>query len=278
MPRVQRGVAGLRLAAFYHVWAPGRWEEPLAEFLNALGDFTGPLYLGLVGAPKERRTVLSAVTRNHKIATVADSGYEQITLAAVREYALKNGGAVLYAHTKGAARDYALQRPWRREVTEQLVLPWRENLAALEDADVVGSSWQDWGDEPSGFLANFWMARCDYLRTLPPPSTERRTAAETWVGSSVPEPRVYDLAPRRMRWVPTDGRGDRKIDVPEGYIAIMITETGESVLAVQIVPAEWLPDIHERMVWRVLAPEEAQAWRDSYARRETCWTNVTQAS
>ncbi len=274
---MQRGTGGpLRLAAFYHVWAPGRWEEPLAEFLDALdrSDFDGPLRLGLVGTLRERRAVLSAVTRDYEVAIVATEGYEQVALEAVWNHAHLNGGAVLYAHTKGAARDYALQRPWRREVTEQLVLPWRENLAALEDADVIGSSWQDW--EPSGFLANFWMARCDYLRTLPPPDGERRTAAETWLGLG--QPRVHDLAPRRMRWIPTDGRGDRKIDVPAGYIAIMITETGESVLAVQIVPAEWLPDVQERMVWRVLAPEEAQAWRDSYARRETCWTNVTQAS
>lgn len=278
---MQSGTGGaLKLAAFYHVYATGAWEEPLREFLDALdrAEFEGHLYLGVVGSPKE--PILTG-TRLHTLVTAADEGGEQVTLAAVREYAQIYDGAVLYAHTKGAARDYALQRPWRREVTEQLILPWRENLAALEDHDVVGSSWQDWDDEPSGFLANFWMARCDYIRTLPPPPAARRTAAETWIGMSSPlaKPRVYDLAPRRMRWIPTDGRdvdGGRNIDVPKGYVAIMITEDGGSVLAVQIVPAEWLPGVEERMVWRVLSAEESRAWRESY--EERTWTNATPAS
>ena len=257
----------LNLAVFYHIWAAGAWEEPLAEFLDTLdrSGYDGPLYLGVVGTSEERRAAKAAVTRDCKVAIVAEVGYEQVTLGAIRNYAQDHDGAVLYGHTKGASRDYTLQRPWRREVTEQLLLSWRENLAALTTHDVLGSSWQDWGSEPSGFLANFWMARCDYLRMLPEP-IGRRTAAETWLGLG--QPRIHDLAPQRMRWIPTDGRdvdGGREIQVPSDSIAIMISEDGGSVLAVQIVPKAWLPEVTERMVWRILQPEESQAWRQSYA-------------
>ncbi|MBV9805210.1 MAG: hypothetical protein JO130_18575 [Solirubrobacterales bacterium] len=171
--------------AFYHAWLDGAWERPHFEFGQACAQS---------GFPAE-------VVVNWSRATS-----EAPTINLVRDYALENDGVVLYAHTKGAATVEPFRDRWRRSMTARVVARWRENLALLEDHDAVGCHWLTEAEYPgmfgtmtvpadgSGFFGgNFWMARCDYLRTLPPCKDAPRWQAEQWIG--INHPRVVDLLP-----------------------------------------------------------------------------------
>lgn len=174
----------MRVAHFYHLWRPGQWREPAHEHLDALvqSGFEGPVHLSFAGTEHE-------------------------TLERVREYAQRNEGAVLYAHTKGASDPSDFNARWRRSMTDRLVRDWRANLAHLEGHDAVGCHWltaarfpdrRDCPPEQGNvsvpfFGGNFWLARCEYLRTLPPCPQENRWDAERWIGMG--DPRVFDLLP-----------------------------------------------------------------------------------
>lgn len=199
------------LAAFYHVYADGAWPAPLSEFLHALDStgFDGVLAVGIIGKPENRRRVSAALIRDWapEIVAEGDTGYEACTLNAVRAYARTHYGDVMYAHTKGASRPEPFRDRWRRSMTTKVVRAWRSNQDALKDGvDAVGCHWLTEAAYPgmfgpmtiptegSGFFGgNYWIARCSYLRTLPPCPEEPRWAAESWIGLN--KPRVVDLLP-----------------------------------------------------------------------------------
>lgn len=196
----------MKLAHFYHLFAAGSWTEPVLEHVDALhaSGFTGPVYLGLVGAKFWRGAARDAFDPlDARVAAEADSGFEQVTLKAVREYALEHDGAICYAHTKGAADVTEFRKAWRRSMTRIVINDWRSNLQHLERFQAVGCHWltrdgfpgfeQEFPDGTPFFGGNFWMARCDYLRTLPEPSSRNRFDAERWIGLG--DPCVLDLNP-----------------------------------------------------------------------------------
>jgi hypothetical protein len=197
----------VNVAHFYHAWVDGDWTEPVLGHVDALlaADFTEPVYLGLVGAKLWRDAARDAFDPlDVRVAAEADEGFEQVTLAKVREYALDHpGDAVLYAHTKGSADATEFRKEWRRSMTKLVVRDWRINLAHLDRFDAVGCHWltregfpgfeQEFPDGIPFFGGNFWMARCDYLRRLPEPPSRTRFDAERWIGMG--DPRVLDLLP-----------------------------------------------------------------------------------
>jgi hypothetical protein len=192
------------VAAFYHVWAPGRWQEPLTEFLGALSDssFDGPLHVGIVGNFAERAAVQVFLDRDCEFIP-SRNGWEQITLDAVRDYAQQTSGAVLYAHTKGAYNPSKRQEEIRTVLHDQVVRQWRQNVVQLADHDVVGYGWTK--GYQAFFQGNFWVANCSYLRSLPVCSRVSRFRAEGWLGLG--DPQVYDLSPEKivyepLRWEP----------------------------------------------------------------------------
>lgn len=195
----------MRLTAFFHVFADGQWQRPLAEFQEALGDFDGPVRWVVAGsdenAEKVRATGLS-IERAEFTAGEAD------TINHLRAFAQSDDGAVLYAHTKGASCVHPFRDRWRRSMLNRVVAPWREHLATLDsgDVDAIGCHWLTEAAFPgmfgpmtipaegSGFFGgNFWIARCDYLRTLPECDRSPRWRAESWIGTG--RPRVIDLLP-----------------------------------------------------------------------------------
>ena len=89
---------------YYHVYADGYWHTPVAEHLDALAEsgLKPHLTVGVVGEPANRRAVRVAL----RFAGVArwieaNTGWEQVTLDALRQDAASHDDPVLYAHTKG---------------------------------------------------------------------------------------------------------------------------------------------------------------------------------
>jgi len=178
----------VEVAHFYHAWTAGEWRQPWDEHQSALWR--------------------SGFDEANFIPVLVGHGNESVTLNRVLSWAQWNDGAILYAHTKGASNPEPFRDRWRRSMSARVVERWRENLALLEsgDVDAVGCHWLTEAEHPgmfgamtvpaegSGFFGgNFWMATCDYLRTLPPCEPEPRWQAEQWIGLN--HPRVVDLLP-----------------------------------------------------------------------------------
>jgi hypothetical protein len=190
------------LAHFYHVYADGAWQAPLAEHLSALDVYGLAAKLdykvaGVVGAPANCQAVIETLGPAWQIAATATAGFEQVTLAKVYAFAAQDG-KVLYAHTKGASNRAPSSVLWRRRMTEHAVGLWDQCVAGLDDGyDCAGPHWitPEAFEVPAPFFAgNFWWARLDFLRRLPPPGGPDRYAAERWIGETE-IPRVLNLLP-----------------------------------------------------------------------------------
>jgi hypothetical protein len=193
---------------FYHVWADGAWQAPLAEHVAAMKASGLPAVLeaGIIGSPENRAAVRSALDSTGvkwTLAVSADAGFEGVTLTALHTAAAGDDGPFLYAHTKGASQDDEFHARWRRGTTSVVVGRWRECVQALSCSDLAGAHWLAAGlqfstgfvtiDVPeSHFGGNFWWGNGAYLCALPvPPMTQFE--AETWVGQN--NPQVADLSP-----------------------------------------------------------------------------------
>ena len=144
---------------FLHIWSAGAWQEPVTEILDALAarEFPGAVHVGLVGPQESRLRALNALG-DVQVAAEADSGFEQVTLAPLHEYAQHNDDAVMYAHTKAASDPSPWKVTWRQSMIQHLLLRWADALRGLEaGADLAGAHWIDDGTPPH-FSGNFWMA------------------------------------------------------------------------------------------------------------------------
>lgn len=183
---------------FFHVYGDGDWERAAGEHLaaleySALIDSLDAIFYGVVGCEANRRRVREIMPG--ECVVEADTGWEQVTLSKVRDFAQVQSGLLLYAHTKGASSRSDLAQVWRRSMIYDSVLRWREAIAGLEDADVAGSHWlkspdPEHREHKHFFGGNFWWARMSYLRELPALRTEHRYQAEGWIGLGDPKPFV----------------------------------------------------------------------------------------
>jgi hypothetical protein len=152
------------------------------------------MYLGVVGSAVARAEVAHRLPG--VIVAEAESGWEQVTLEALRRFVEDFDGHVFYAHTKGAWSQTPLAVRWREMMTEETVGGWEKCVRALERAEVAGPFWLR-SSEPEHalhdhfFAGNFWWARSEYLRTLGPVRTSSRFDAEGWVGLG--RPSVVDV-------------------------------------------------------------------------------------
>jgi hypothetical protein len=197
-----------QLTSFYHCYAAGDdWETPVEEHLSALArvGYDSPFHVGLVGSEPQRADALDFITARRRVdrTYTADTGWEQVTLRKIREHARKHpDGLTLYAHTKGASRPSRLQDAWRRSMTCALLGALDVHAQTLSMIyQAVGCHWLTPGahaggvvDSP-GFGGNFWLARNDFLATLPPVRSQTRHDAEAWIGSGDQPPVVLDLNP-----------------------------------------------------------------------------------
>ena len=191
------------LSHYYHAYATGAWQDPVAEHMAALedGGYDGPFHVGVVGPPERRADLLDELRwlRPPDSVTEADEGWEQVTLTPLHEYAKTHDGAILYAHTKGAYNPVDVNVAWRRVMTALVVRNWRDCLAKLDNGlDAVGCHWLTPEQYPMlvdspFFGGTFWMATTAYLRRLPPCRMQTRYDAEMWIGLN--DPTVHDLYP-----------------------------------------------------------------------------------
>jgi hypothetical protein len=186
----------MALHHFFHVFADGSWRLPLGEHLAALKhsglarNLDG-FYYGVVGS-EDRRKQVKKVLPGECVAE-AETGWEQVTLSKVREFAQHHSGLLLYGHTKGAGFPRKLADLWRRSMIYDNVVRWQEAVEGLQQADVAGSHWLTSPDHEHKhhryfFGGNYWWAHLDYLRTLPPVGNDHRHQAEGWIGLRDPKP------------------------------------------------------------------------------------------
>jgi len=194
-------VTAPRLTHFYHVYADGGWQDAALHhvhnlYSSGLMSALDEMYIGIVGRPDCRREV------RHKLPGVviaeADVGWEQVTLSALHDYAKSTDAHILYAHTKGAWSATEFAKRWRVSMTYDTVARWDECVPQLGSHDAVGPFWWKSNDpmhagHKSFFAGNFWWARSDYLRTLPPLANEHRYQAEGWIGLN--EPSIVNMRP-----------------------------------------------------------------------------------
>jgi len=184
-----------RLAHFYHVFADGRWEDAVLNHFGLLytsglmGELDDVL-VGVVGSAENRERVRRKVPGD--VVAQAESGWEQVTLTPLHEYAKVNDANILYAHTKGASKSNRISERWRESMTHDTVTRWRECVDALEVSDAAGSFWF-LSDDPLHrdhnhfFAGNFWWATSTYVAGLPAVKVENRFQAEGWVGLNEPQ-------------------------------------------------------------------------------------------
>lgn len=185
----------MMLVHFLHVYADGAWEQPVSEHLQALSasGFDGQLHVGLVGRPEARLRALAALG-DVQVVAEADSGWEQVTLAALREHAQMHDEPILYAHTKAASDPSPWKVEWRQSMTRHLIERLPQALRSIEEgADLAGPHWINDLGTPPHFSGNYWMGSAEYLRRLPPCGTGDRMDAEFWVALN--DPVVASLYP-----------------------------------------------------------------------------------
>lgn len=213
---------------YYHVFAGGAWQEPVEEHYSALAKigFDAPMTVGVIGRPEERAEAVERIYRLRRPKRViqADKGWEQLTLRAAWANARKRPeGLTLYCHTKGAGRPERLQDAWRRSMTCALLagvhaggldpVSSSHDMTGLEAHcqtlampglfDLVCCHWLTAENYPDVVAdtpfpmvgGNFFLARNDFLATLPPVPNRARHDAEAWIGLGPRHPRVLDLNP-----------------------------------------------------------------------------------
>lgn len=196
----------MKLAHFYHIYADGEYEGIVQDHVEAiisseLADSLDLFAVGLVGEKHNRIEAVELLTYyglKPRVVAEAETGWEQVTLYRLHDYAKHNEAKVLYAHTKGAWSQSQLASEWRRAMTNDCVKRWQESVTHLDEWPVSGSYWvtskePEHIDHKAFFGGNFWWARTDYLRTLPPLLNEHRYQAEGWIGLNEPKPWIIRL-------------------------------------------------------------------------------------
>lgn len=203
----------MKLYHFYHIFADGKRVKPVWQHLRSLTkgrliENLDTIFVGIIGSDDNKEQVerflrLYARVFSFKYVVVAHSqtGWEQVTLNKLHDFALDHDGYVLYAHTKGAFNDKEPNPSWRKSMTYFNVLQWKKAVKALnEEHQAVGCHWLLPKDLPVNgyyFGGNFWWANLSFIRTLDKPLNGTRYDAETWIGLKFEEEpfAIYDLNP-----------------------------------------------------------------------------------
>ena len=187
---------------FYHIYADGKWQEPVNEHFYAASKYhllgaLSSLQIGLVGSLANRASVIAYLDQTGLIYDIVDeqnTGWEQVTQNKLWEFSKHHDGLVFYAHTKSAHNPTYPNIPWRTSMCYYNVVRWRDCVRELDDHDAVGIHWIQSGSPEhknhNGFFGGtYWWSHLSYIRELPLPDQSHRWGAEGWIGTNehVPE-------------------------------------------------------------------------------------------
>lgn len=198
----------MQIDHFYHVYADGKWQEPLDEHCTALKDHglyenLRGFYLGIVGTDDNAAAVIDRVNNHHGLSADVKVqqpiGWEQVTMEALKHHCITNDGCVFYAHTKSSYNYNEFNSAWRTSMCYWNVVRWREAYEALETHDIAGAHWLN----NEMFGGTYWWARNTHIRKLRPLGYGSRFEAELWIGQRAAELeplKVKDLNPGWPDW------------------------------------------------------------------------------
>jgi len=184
---------------FFHIYADGKWEEPVKEFLQIYRDSdlilnVNVLRVGLVGSEINQSKVIQYFINERiefEVVARASKGWEQVTQNKLYDFALHNDGLVLYCHTKGASRQDGVNELWRRSMYYYNIGKWRLAEEKLNNGfDVAGQHWMfptKMHPEHMGcpfFGGTVWWTSLAYIRKIGKPPANQRHDAEGWIGYS----------------------------------------------------------------------------------------------
>lgn len=195
---------------FYHIYADGKWIEPVSEHFRAykmgLANVCD-LYIGIVGSEQNRNAVKSWLKENnieHTIIAESNTGWEQVTQIPMWEFCQTHDGVVLYAHSKGSSSQTDVNIRWRRSMIYWNVIRHADCIEKLKDFSTVGCHWiypvvsmpeHKFGNPM--YAGTFWWARCELVRTFMRPPLTHRHEAEGWIGYKYAEQKwpLWDWTP-----------------------------------------------------------------------------------
>lgn len=202
-PRVRPSITYHYPHVVYHVAEMGDCREVVCEQLYDLAA-AGLVHIQVTVAggsgdwiateAGQRGIVAKIVARNPSLKV-----YESLALDEVYRFANSTEGIegrpILYLHAKGvSAPGNAGKRAWRRVMMRHLVAKWKELWPLLDTHDAVGCNWMPTyainGIRFPHFAGNFWLARADYIRSLPPWEAwwrkrgHERFSCESWIGAN----------------------------------------------------------------------------------------------
>lgn len=199
----------MKIFHFYHIYADGKWQNPVLEHIEALkasnlDKSLNKMFVGFVGNSENIFKVKQYLNDKIDYETVDEqpTGWEQVTLEHVHSCSKNNlSDVIFYAHTKGSSSNSHINTNWRKSMTYYNVIKWKECYDHLNYVDTVGChlvgakgpNGDSWG--PNGIWGgNFWWATCKYLSNIGPIQYNSRYDAEGWVLS--PNNRIlYDMNP-----------------------------------------------------------------------------------
>jgi hypothetical protein len=179
---------------YIHVAIMNTWEALLSELLEDIRisqlDRNAEITLVSVGGNLGDYSGCRVINTGKPL-----SDYEHPTIDLLHSEVGENEN-IMYCHLKGVSRPDSLgHRAWRRELIDFNIIDWQSRISHLQarytsGARVTqggaGNSW-DYVPAHKHYSGNFWWARSDFLKMLPPPEKFRlaypnRFAAEAWIG------------------------------------------------------------------------------------------------
>ncbi len=177
---------------FYHVACMGNWVEVVIEQLRLLAYAGITRATAAVLGEEDQVDTVNRIAESCgvdlavKFASPDTKLCEMPTLTLLDDWckARTSADPVMYLHTKGVSQPNDLvKKAWRRLMQRHVVWDWRANVERLKLCDAVGVDYQN-GNMPH-FSGNFWLARSDWIETLPRPMDYRLSRPDfNWAGHS----------------------------------------------------------------------------------------------
>lgn len=197
---------------FYHIFCDGQWLQPVSEHVRALKEYglyenLTSLHIGFVGKRENQLAAHQYIQSQGLVYAIADeqtSGWEQTTQIPMWEFSKKNGGLMLYAHSKGASDPSAVNIRWRRSMIWHNVINWEFAVEKLIDHEMYGCHWiqplVSMPEHKKGnwmFAGTFFWGHCETIARFPRPALTHRHEAEGFCGYGYAEQpyKVYDPTP-----------------------------------------------------------------------------------